>query len=108
VLLPKEITNASSFCRTTLEKKEEAACRSISIKRPWLALMSISKPKVSGRSLSFENRWMVCCLPSSKTVKLSFVGLGISAPPFFARTVKKTSTNSTLTLIVVCELGLAL
>src|SRR5438067_814937 len=92
------IRNARSFLRSTWEKNWLAADCSMPIRFSWLRLTSTSMPMVSGRSVSFVKYLMVCGLPSSRMVKSSLARLGISAP-FLSRTLVRTLTTSTSTLI---------
>src|SRR5690348_15279309 len=65
----------------------------------WLALTSISRPMVSGRSVSRLKYLMVCSLPSSKILKSSFWRLP-TRPWLLSRTLNRTLTTSTSTLMV--------
>src|SRR5258708_2019166 len=64
----------------------------------WLAVTSISRPRVSGWSVSRLKYLTSCCLPSSKTVKASFSRLPIK-PLFLSRTLKRMFTTSMSTLM---------
>src|SRR5258708_36511401 len=59
----------------------------------WLALTSISSPRVNGWPVSRLKYLISCCLPSSKTVKASFSRLP-TKPLFLSRTLKRMLTTS--------------
>src|ERR1035438_1867521 len=71
----------------------------MSIRFIWLALTSISRPMVRGRSVSRLKYLISCCLPSSKMVKSSLVRFPIR-PLCLSRTLKRMLTTSTSTLMV--------